>query len=329
MGEAAAKTRRLLRGGEAIAYWLAGAPLLALLPAGLAYRAACWRADWAARSWPEKHREIVHGLRQVLGEELSQQEAERLTRDIFRIRSCEIIDLMRLRGQTRALGKLIEVRGREHLTAALAGGKGAILCSAHFGSYDCAFSVLNADGFPITSIGRWWWNYPPDESSAVRRMWDFVVARRVHRHRQRPNIEPWPGRMQVAVQAANVLRGNEVLTICSEAPRLEAELNRTIDVPFLGRQARFVPGVVTLARLTGAPVLMVSVHRLADYRHQVLEISAPVPMDGETATAFERCAAALDATIRAHPAEWDLWFESDDLARLGLLRDTHPAASSG
>jgi KDO2-lipid IV(A) lauroyltransferase len=329
VGEAAAKTGRLLRAAEAIAYWLAGAPLLALLPASLAYRAACWRARWAYPATSEKHSEVVRSLRQVLGEELSQQEAERLARDIFRIRSCEVIDLMRLRGRTPALGKLVEVRGREHLTAALAGGKGAILCSAHFGSYDCAFSVLNADGFPITSIGRWWWNYPPDGSSAVRRMWDFVVARRVHRHRQRPNIEPWPGRMQVAVQAANVLRGNEVLTICSEAPPLEAELSRTIDVPFLGRQARFVPGVVTLARLTGAPVLMVSVHRLADYRHQVLEISAPVPMDGETTTAFERCAAALDAIIRAHPAEWDLWFESDDLARLGLLRDTHPAASGG
>jgi lauroyl/myristoyl acyltransferase len=329
VGEAAAKARRLLRSAEAIGYWLAGAPLLALLPAGLAYRAACWRADWAFRSWPEKRSDVVRSLREVLGEELSQQEAVRLARDIFRIRSCEVIDLMRLRGQARSLRKLVEVRGREHLDAALAGGKGAILCSAHFGSYDCAFSVLNADGFPVTSIGRWWWNYPPGGSAVVRRMWDFVFARRVHRHRQRPNIEPWPGRMQVAVQAATVLHGNGVVTICSEAPPLDAELKRTIEVPFLGRQARFLPGVVTLARLTGAPVLMVSVHRLADYRHQVLEISSPVPMDGETATAFERCAAAMGAAIRARPAEWDFWFEPDDLARLGLLRHARPAASGG
>ena len=59
MGEAAAKARGLLRAAEAIAYWLAGAPLLALLPASLAYRAACWRADWAFRSWPEKRSEVV------------------------------------------------------------------------------------------------------------------------------------------------------------------------------------------------------------------------------------------------------------------------------
>lgn len=326
---ATARARRLLRSAEAMAYWLAGAPLLALLPAALAYRAACWRADWAFLTWPEKRAELVRNLRQVLGEELSEREAQRLARDIFRIRSCEVVDLMRLRGRARSLRKLVEVRGREHLDAALAGGKGAILCSAHFGSYDCAFSVLNDDGYPVTSIGRWWWKYPPGGSPVVRQMWDYVFARRVHRHRQRPNIEPWPGRIGVAVQAAAVLRGNEVVTICSEAPPLAEELNRTIEVPFLGKEARFLPGVVTLARLTGAPVLMISVHRAGDFRHQVLEISPPVPMDGETAVAFERCAAAMGATIRAHPAEWDLWFEQDDLTRLGLLRDAQPAASGG
>ncbi len=329
MGEAATRARRLLRSAEATAYWLAGAPLLALLPPGLAYRAARWRADRIFGTWPEKRGEVTRSLREVLGAELSEQEAERVARDIFRIRSCEVIDVMRLRGQARSFGKLVEIHGREHLDAALAGGKGAILCSAHFGSYDCAFSVLNDDGFPITSIGRWWWKYPPGGSPAVARMWDFVFARRVQRHRQAPNIEPWPGRIGVAVQAAAVLRGNGVVTICSEAPPLAEELNRTIEVPFLGKEARFLPGVVTLARLTGAPVLMFSVHRLADYRHQVLEISPPVPMDGEVPVAFERCAAAMGAAIKAHPAEWDLWFERDDLDRLGLLRDAHPAASGG
>jgi Kdo2-lipid IVA lauroyltransferase/acyltransferase len=310
---------RPLRQAETAAYWLVVAPLLALLPAPLAYRAACWRGDWTFRFWPEKRSEVVRNLREVLGEELSREEAERIARDIFRIRTCEVIDLMRLRGRAGSLRKLVEIRGREHLDAALAGGKGVILCSAHFGSYNCAFSLLHTSGFPVTSIGRWWWRYQPGGSSAVRRMWDFVYARRVLRHRQRPNIEPWPGRMQVAVQAAAALRNNEVVTICSEAPPLDAELPRTVAVPFLGRQARLLPGVVSLARLTGAPVLMVFAHRSADCRHQVLEISPPVPMGGETVAAFERCTVAMDAAIRAHPAEWDFWFEPDDLARLGLL----------
>ena len=317
--------RRLLRPAETIAFWLVVAPLLALLPARLAYRAACLRGDLTFRYWPEKRAEVTHGLRQVLGDELSAHEAERLARAVFRIRTCEVIDLMRLRGRASSLGKLVEIRGREHLDAALAGGKGAILCGAHFGSYNCAFSLLHISGSPVTSIGRWWWNYPPGGPAAVRRMWDFLYARRVLRHRQRPSIEPWPGRVQVAAQAAAVLRDNEVLTICSDAPPLDAERARTIRLPFLGHQASLLPGVVTLAKLTSAPVLMASVHRLPDYRHQVLEISPPVPMDGDTATAFCRCVTAMDAAIRAYPAEWDFWFERDDLASLGLL--SGPAAS--
>jgi lauroyl/myristoyl acyltransferase len=44
-----------------------------------------------------------------------------------------------------------------------------------------------------------------------------------------------------------------------------------------GVRAELLPGAVALARLTGAPLLMGIAHRAADYRHQVLEISAPVP----------------------------------------------------
>ena len=147
-GRAFARAGRLLCQAEIVAFWLAVAPLLALLPARLSYRAACWRGDWTFRSAPGKRREVVRNLRQVLGEELSPDKAESLARDIFRIRTCEVVDLMRLRGRARSLRRLVEIRGREHLDAALAEGKGAILCSAHFGSYLCAFSPVHASGVP-------------------------------------------------------------------------------------------------------------------------------------------------------------------------------------
>jgi lauroyl/myristoyl acyltransferase len=114
-----------------------------------------------------------------------------------------------------------------------------------------------------------------------------------------------------------------VMTISSDAAPLYAERAGAIEMPFLGRQARLMPGVITLGRLTGAPVLMAFVRRSADYRHQVLEISPPVPMDGEMKTAFGRCAAAIDDAIRTSPEHWNFWFESEVLTRLGVL----PAAT--
>ena len=148
-------------------------------------------------------------------------------------------------------------------------------------------------------------------SPAERRFWDLAYSRRVVRHRRRPNLEPWPGRFQVAVQAAAALRENEFVTICSDAGPLAADQARSLEMPFLGQKARLLPGVVSIAKLTGAPVLMVFIHRSADYRHQTLEISPPVSMQGDTETAFERVVAAIDAAIQRNPASWNLWFETE------------------
>jgi hypothetical protein len=64
---------------------------------------------------------------------------------------------------------------------------------------------------------------------------------------------------------------------------------------------------------------MAFMRRQADYRHQVLEISPPVSVEGEAITAFGRCVAAIDIAIRASPAAWSYWANTDDLASLGLL----------
>jgi lauroyl/myristoyl acyltransferase len=313
------RAERLLRNAESVAYWLAVAPLASRLPASLAYRVGCWRGDWSFRLRTGQRSDIVRNLRQVLGDEVSPEEAEGLAREFFRMRSCEAIDVMLLRGRARSLRKLVEIRGREHLDAALAGGKGAILCSAHFGSYNSAFSLIHASGVPLTSTGRSLSTQMPGISSAERRLLEFAQSRRLQRHRQRPGIELLPGRVQAAAQIAVALRANEVVTFAGDAAPLEADRTRAVDVTFLGRQARLLPGVVILAELTGAPVLMVFMHRQPDYRHQVLEISPPVPTEGDTATAFGRCVATMDTAVRTKPAHWVYWAYTNDLATSGLL----------
>jgi KDO2-lipid IV(A) lauroyltransferase len=293
-----------------VAYWAAVAPIIAFLPAALGYRLACWRGDWDYQYRRGKRAELMRNMRDLLGDELSADAAQRLARDWFRFSSCEAIDVMRLRHRAQPLRRLVEIRGRENLDAALAGGQGAIVCSAHFGSFDSAFSLLGASGLDVTTIGRWQHNYTAGLSCAERRFWDVVYARRLRRHRHRPNIEPWPGRVQVAALAAAALRANEVVTIAIDAPPLDADLPR---------RARFLPGAVTLARLTGAPLLMGFMYRVDNYRHQVLEISAPVPTEGDVASAFARCAAGVSAAIRRAPAHWAYWPSGADLASLGLL----------
>jgi hypothetical protein len=38
--------------------------------------------------------------------------------------------------------------------------------------------------------------------------------------------------------------------------------------------------------------------------------------------------AAIDAAIQRNPASWNLWFENDVLARLGLVPATPPAETA-
>jgi lauroyl/myristoyl acyltransferase len=317
---AATARRPLLDRLEILAYWLVVAPLLGLLPARLGYWVACRRGDWVFRRWPEGAAIVKRNLLQVLGDTLSPAEAERLATEWGRAESCEVIDIMRLRNRTRPLGKLVEVRGREHLEAAIGAGTGAILCSAHYGSYVSAFSLIHASGIPVTAMGLSWWNYDPSASPAVRRFWDFAYARRLARYRQNPSIESWEGVASgQSEEAVRTLRGNGVVTIFADSAPLASDESRVVKVPFLGKEATFLPGVIHLARSADAPILMMSVYRSADYRHQVVEISPPLSQEGEVQEALARCAAAMEATIRVNPAHWFDWSDIGALASLGLI----------
>ena len=320
---------KLLRRVEGVVYWAAVAPALGRLPTALGYRIACWRGDCYFWCQARKRTELTRNLRLVLGSELRPAAAQRVARDWFRFASCRVVDVMLLRRGARPLRRLVEIRGREHLEAALAAGRGAIVCCGHFGSYDCGFSVLHASGFPVTIIGRRSHAHAANRSSAQRWFWERVHTRPMQRYQQRPYIEPGPDRFKVAARAAAVLRANEVVTISIDAAPLDSDRARAIEVPFLGHQARLLPGVVTLAQVTGAPVVMAFLYRSADYRHQVWEISAPVPVEGDTATALGRCAAEVSAAIRRSPSHWEWWPGTDALVRLGLIRpqpDGSPAA---
>lgn len=312
------RARRLLRTVKRAAYLAAVAPAVGRLPAALSYRMACWRGDWHFRCQAGKRTEMARNLRLVLGDELSPAAAQQVTREWFRLGSCGAVDVMRLRRGTQPLRRLVEIRGREHLEAALAAGKGALVCTGHFHSHDSGFSVLHASGFPVTTIGRRGYNYDAGISSAERWLWELYF-RPMRRYRQRPTIEPWPGRPQVAALAAAALRANEVVRVTIDAPPLDSDRARAVEVPFLGRHAGLLPGAVALAQVTGAPLLMGIAHRAADYRHQVLEISAPVPVDGDIKTVFERCAAEVSAAIQRSPASWGFWPETGDLVAMGLI----------
>ena len=117
-------------------------------------------------------------------------EAERLTRDLFRFRSCEVIDVMRLRGRARSLARLVEIRGREHLQAALARGQGGHMLHRPLRFPPERLLLASCQRHPAHHH----WDAGTGSTTLVclpssGYSGDLVFARRVLRHRQRPNIE--------------------------------------------------------------------------------------------------------------------------------------------
>lgn len=301
-------------------YRLVVVPLVAFLPAPFAYGIARLRGDLRYRWETSRRDEIMRCLESVLGDQLNTEERARVTRDFFRLRSCFSVDQARLAGNGRALMRLVEVRGLEHIEAALAGGKGAILCCAHFGSFNCGLSLLGAYGFPVTVFGRWASsNVDRKQSSIERFFYRLLVQKILARHRRQTNIEP-RGQIEVAVQAATILRKNELIAIVLDSPLLAAYRPRAVPMDFLNGQALLLPGATTIAQLMGAPLLMTFLRRSADWRHQVLEISPPMPLDGDAVTAFRHCLAVVEEEIRQNPAHWAYW-NFRDLITLGLLSE--------
>jgi KDO2-lipid IV(A) lauroyltransferase len=85
-----------------------------------------------------------------------------------------------------------------------------------------------------------------------------------------------------------------------------------IDVMFFGRRAKTNPLVVTLARLTGAPIRGVRVIRQPDGNHFVAELTDEIPpvRDAEgkidTQATLQAITNVVEGWVREHPEQW-LW----------------------
>ena len=317
------RTRQIIRNPDLFLFRIFILPFVAVLPSFLAYGVAVVFGDLRCRWSAFSRRTIRRNLQGVYGSSLSDEQCKRITRDFFRLRSCEMLDEMRLMGKGRSLINLVEIRGLENLKSSLQKGKGAILCGAHYGSSLALFSMLNALGYPVTAIGRWSSGPEPNQSFVERLVYNVKLRPATH-HLKRPNILVKSGNIGTAFQAAAILRQDEMIYTNIDATVSSEDLGRAVTVDFLKGEAQFLPGPVTISQLTGAPVVVALIHRSSDWRHQVLDISKPVSLEGGTAMAYRRCLVPIEAAINSKPAHWKFWIDNR-LMKLGLLRPQETA----
>jgi KDO2-lipid IV(A) lauroyltransferase len=187
----------------------------------------------------------------------------------------------------RDIEKLITVTGGEHLDAALAGGKGAILVAGHFGNWEI-LSTLARLGYPMTLL--------------VGEQHNILIDGLMNRLRERFGVEivPVTGNLTGVLRA---LRRNRVVAMLSDQ---DAGRNGVF-VDFLGKPASTPYGPGRMAAGTGAALLPAFVVRGAAGAHEIVvreAVARPpedLPLDERVRIFTQGYTTEFEASIRLHP----------------------------
>jgi KDO2-lipid IV(A) lauroyltransferase len=184
------------------------------------------------------------------------------------------------------------LEGRQHLDAALAGGRGALILLSHLGANQMIMPALGFRDYRLNQISR-----------AARAENDEYQGRHLSAlfkkiiDLQRSYEESLPARhIDVYRNLREVfrkLRANELVAVAGDG-RYGTEWTPH---PFLGRPATFSPGPWLIAHRTGAPLLPTFVlrPRQGDKYQVIIEPPLALPYEADAPTFLQ---AGLDAYVR-------------------------------
>ncbi len=202
----------------------------------------------------------------------------------------------------------VELRGLEHLDAALAAGRGAILWTMSFCGPLLPKLALARAGVRITHLSMsFHGGFSP--SWAAVRILNPWTRRAEDKHLAERVVIPLDRGLGYVRRLRAVLLGNGVLSIAGEhrGPR-------NVRLPFLGEETEFATGAWSLARATGAALLTVSANRPRPGAYEVA-IGAPVAIPpgraGSAELVIGELVRRLEHAVRAHPADWERWSTID------------------
>lgn len=273
---------------------------LARLPRRIGYLVAILVGDIIYLVSPSTRRAVAGNVRHVLAREVDDGEVRRVARGVLRTAAKNYLDLIRIpRLKPDQIKKQVIVHGVHHLADAVASGKGVMLVTAHFGSFDMAVQQLAVHSVRTTILV---------EAIEPQRLLDHVVSLR--RNKGLNIIPAKSGALQSMLQA---LRKGEVVA-------LPCDRDVTGDAPtalFFGEETRLPDIAVRIALRTGATIIPVFNLRRDDGQYDVyIEPPIQVPSNGSSAVAayMNEVVSVMEKYIRSCPEQWavlePIWPES-------------------
>jgi KDO2-lipid IV(A) lauroyltransferase len=263
-----------------------GARLLRVFPPGLRHAAAT--PGGAAWFWLSagQRRAALENYAAALGRESSDPEVSRVARRAFQNYGRMLTDFLLLGSLTsEELIERMSLDGREHLDAALALGRGAIMAVPHMGSWDMAGSYAGALGYPIAAVAE---RFPGSLNDAVVRT------------RQRFGLNVIALGRSAVRGITQALEANAVVALLCDL-----EQGPGVSVRFFGRQAVVPGGPAAFALKTGAALMPACQYATSPGRHHI-HLDAPLTWaDGETKEGLmQRVVSRFEHFISERPDQW-------------------------
>jgi lauroyl/myristoyl acyltransferase len=264
----------------------------------------------------------ISNIRHVLGHAASPVAVRRVVRGCFHAAAAYYADLARTPKMRPAAFFVhnVTVSGLEHLTAAVAGGRGVIAATIHYGNPEYVGQCLSSLGISFMALVE-----PLDPPA---------LAELFRRYRSSQGQQFVDADVSGIKQAIRHLRRGGLLAVL-----VDRDIQRRgVEVTFFGAPARIPAGAVDLALHTGAVVLPLLTRRIAlDRFEAVIEPPLELVRTGDEAADrrrnTERLIQRFEPYLRRDPSQWFVLQEpiwSEDRARLGRdARDSPDPVRAG
>lgn len=276
-----------------------------LLPFSWQLAASKRLGGWSRALLPGRRRVVDRNL-EACFPELSETRREALASAHFEALGASIVEMaMGWFGPLETIRKLVRVEGQQHLEAALARGRGVILYSAHFTSFEIFFPVLA----PLCP--RLCGMYKTQRNPAMNRLMNEGRSRNFDHLFDKDSVR----------DMLRELGRNSVVWYASDQSYTH---KGSALIPFFGVPAMTNTSITRIAKISGATVLPYFCRRAADDASYVMNIGAPIPSfpsDDPVADTMRFTALLEDYILTCPEQYW--WIHKRFKARPAPLPDLY------
>jgi lauroyl/myristoyl acyltransferase len=267
------------------------------LPRPILYWVAHRLADFNHRFDHRGRHAVRDNLRVILGPQAPEDRIRYEARWVFRNFGKYLAEFFGYqRFGARFIDTYIDFIGLEHVDAALARGKGAVINTAHLSNWEIGAAAFARKGYPLTAIAQM--HPEPDVNELFRRQ----------RASRSYFVIPPEGALRRCTRA---LRENQL--VCFVGDRTAGEGD--VEVTFMGRPCRFPQGPARIALAAGAPLIPgFVIRRTSDSFAIVVEPPIEPPHVGDRREAArimtQKFADVVAQYVRMFPAQWGVFFKA-------------------